>query len=142
MRKLLTKLSCVLLLISSAGCKEEETPRLECVSASILGTTCEGATLLQLDTALPIGASLYFSGDMGAPTPGTPAVPATYANVVKTFTPLPTLYRGGEQIFFRLRLAKSKEKVDRFCTANKLWYDAPQVIVTDSSSFCRDILVK
>ncbi|WP_133274053.1 hypothetical protein [Hymenobacter radiodurans] len=124
-------------IAASIACEKEDDLSQECVSVTILGTTCEGATLLQLDTAVPIGSSVYFSGDMGDPTPGTPAVAATYANVVKTFTPLPTLYRGEAQWFFKLRLASSEERIERFCTANKIWYDAPQVIVTDSSTVCR-----
>ncbi|GAB2472119.1 hypothetical protein GCM10011375_28190 [Hymenobacter qilianensis] len=115
------------------GCEKEDNPSQECVSSTMLGTTCEGASLLQIDTALPIGSSLYFSGDMGTVIPGPAAVPATYANVVQTFQNLPALRRG-EQLFIRLRPATSDEQVERFCTANKVMYSAPQVMVIDS--FC------
>jgi hypothetical protein len=142
MNKLLTALSYVLLLMISAGCEEaEENPLIECVSATVIGTTCDGAFLLQLDTSVPIGTSLSFSGDMGAPINGPAAVSTTYANVVKTFSPLPPPYRGNSE-FFRLRLATPQEQIDRFCTANKVWYDAPQVIVIDSFAACKPILLK
>ncbi|MBC6606865.1 hypothetical protein H8B13_08545 [Hymenobacter sp. BT188] len=142
MRKAYIILLYASIIVTTVACEKEDNFSNECVSSTMLGTTCEGAFLLQIDTALPIGTSVYFSGDMGAPIPGPAAVPATYANVVQTFQNLPTLRRG-EQLFIRLRPATSAEKVERFCTANKIMYTAPQVMVTDS--FCtagKTILVK
>jgi hypothetical protein len=142
MRKPYIILLCASILAATVACEKEENVSNECVSSTMLGTTCEGAVLLQIDTALPIGTSVYFSGDMGVSIPGPAAVPATYANVVQTFQNLPTLRRG-EQLFIRLRPATSGEKIERFCTANKIMYNAPQVIVTDSScTVNKTILVK
>lgn len=143
MQRLLIVLGCCLLLAASEGCEKSSTGPA-CVSGTVLGTTCEGAYLLQLDTDSPLGASLYFVGDMGEALAGPAAVPDTYANVVETFSPLASgkLTRG-QQVFLQLQLASENERVERFCTANKLGYEVPQVVISGLSfTSCKEFLAE
>lgn len=133
MKKLALYCLSVLFLTHLTGCEEAAVaPR--CVNGIVLGTTCDGAYLIQLDTAVPLGKSIVFQGDGGPVLPGASKIQGTtYANVVETFTALPSDISRGQQLFFDARLASEEEAVHNYCMANKLWYDAPQVVLTNIS---------
>jgi len=133
MKKLALYCLGVLFLTNLTGC-EEEVVAPQCVNGIVLGTTCDGAYLIQLDTNVPLGTSVVFIGDGGAVLSGTGDTTGTaYANVVETFVALPSGITRGQQLFFDVRKAKDKELVHNYCMANVHWYDAPQVILTNIS---------
>jgi hypothetical protein len=133
MKKLAFYCFAVLSIINLTSC-EKDAVAPQCVNGIVLGTTCDGAYLIQLDTDAPLGTSLTFQGDGGATLSGPSSTPgATYANVVETFAALPSGVSRGQQLFFDVRKATDEELVHNYCMANVPWYDAPQVILTNIS---------
>ncbi|WP_324672777.1 hypothetical protein [Hymenobacter sp. GOD-10R] len=133
MKKLALYCLSALLLTNLTAC-DKEAVAPQCVNGIVLGTTCDGAYLIQLDTDMPLGKSLVFQGDGGPVLPGPESVAGTtYANVVETFTALPSSISRGQQLFFDARPATEEELVHNYCMANRPWYEAPQVVLTNIS---------
>jgi hypothetical protein len=124
MKKLALYCLSALLLTNLTAC-DKEAVAPQCVNGIVLG---------QLDTDMPLGKSLVFQGDGGPVLPGPEGVAGTtYANVVETFTALPSSISRGQHLFFDARPATEEELVHNYCMANRPWYEAPQVVLTNIS---------
>ncbi|GAA3952036.1 hypothetical protein [Hymenobacter algoricola] len=129
------------LAFGSQSCKDKPTiPEYPCVNGKLLGTTCDGRYLIQVDTASQhqIGLVLNFQGDAGISLPGPAAQLRVYNNVISTATPLPPAMRRGQTFYFQY---KSVPATSRPCTANVVYYEAPQFdLVATSDVSCSSLL--
>ncbi|WP_169515104.1 hypothetical protein [Hymenobacter norwichensis] len=133
--------SILLLLVGAAvsqSCeKKAETP---CVMGTLLGTTCAGGYLVQVDTTsqVTIGEPVGFQGDAGGPLSGPAVKNRVYNNVIMTYTALPAMQRG-QRFYFQYE--PDSEVSSRICTANMSWYEAPKYnLLGISNTSCSTLL--
>jgi hypothetical protein len=124
--------------VGSQSCeKKAETP---CVMGTLLGTTCAGGYLIQVDTTsqVTIGEAVAFQGDAGARLSGPAVKFKVYNNVIMTYTALPGMQRG-ERFYFQYE--PDSEVSSRICTANVSWYQAPKYnLLGTSNTSCSTLL--
>ncbi|MBC6612489.1 hypothetical protein H8B15_16320 [Hymenobacter sp. BT507] len=116
-------------LVSLGSCTEAPP---QCIPGIVVGTTCTGGYLIQIDEKYPIGQALQFSGDGSTNSlPGPAATPATYTNVIEVFGLYDPAILRGKQLYFQLREPKADDALPHYCTANVIGYTAPQFVVTN-----------
>ncbi|MDF7809828.1 hypothetical protein [Hymenobacter sp. YC55] len=139
MKKALLIISTVLLALGNQSCeKEVDTP---CVAGTLLGTTCTGGYLIQVDTTSQhtIGEAVAFQGDSGSKLPGPAAKFRVYNNVIVTHTALPANMQRGQRFYFQYE--PGSDANFGVCTANVYWYQAPQYNVLGiSDTSCSGLL--
>lgn len=120
----------LLTALGLAGCEKEKQPDLlPCTVGTLLGTTCEGDFLIQLDTVTAlhnVGQAINFVGDGGTSLPGPPAKLRIYNNVISTYMVLPANMQRGHQFFFQYKPAPSDMLIPVACPTNSIRYQTPR----------------
>ena len=139
MKKAILITCTVLLALGNQSCeKEADTP---CVMGTLLGTTCAGGYLIQVDTTSQhsIGKAVAFQGDAGGQLSGPAPAFRVYNNVIMTYTDLPANMQRGQKFYFQYE--PDSEVSSRICTANVSWYEAPKYnLLNTSSTSCSALL--
>ncbi|WP_073109591.1 hypothetical protein [Hymenobacter daecheongensis] len=132
MKKLL--LISLLLSVGFAGCKKAQLPTLPCVSGTLLGTTCDGAYLVQVDTTSQqaIGKPVDFRGDAGPALTGSAIKFRTYRNVVILYAAILPAEKRGQLFYFQYQPGSTEIPVA--CSPSALAYEAPRYLQQGASS--------
>jgi len=143
MAKLFFALASVAFILGIQGCKKTiNIP--PCVAGTLLGTTCEGSYLIQVDTTAQqnIGTPIDFRGDAGTALAGPPAQFRVYNNVISTFESLPTMQRG-TKFYFQYKAFTNEPGVviPITCPQNAIQYYAPRFeLLATSVTSCVSLL--
>jgi hypothetical protein len=111
----------ILPMMSFSCDKEGATPG--CVKGVVVGSSCDGGTLIHLYEREKVGKKITYRGPEGNRE-------EEFDNVVGTFSDLHGLHAVGGEIFLNYRLADPAEVVSTICNANVITYSwPPQIIV-------------
>jgi hypothetical protein len=114
-----------LALGSLTGCKDD-APEVSCYSGVVIGTTCMDGTLIEVNSATPIGKPINVSVTSTTSIVGT--------NVVAAVNDLGSQATMGQTIFFTYQNSPNNAGPARPCPQNTIPLPIPRLILSNVSA--------